>query len=82
MKYIITEEQNLRLKLIRRDQAIKELISLYSKRPLTNFHMVLEQIVVNLSNTFGIGWESKTFYFLKSYIKENYSDYIKTELKK
>ena len=82
MKFIITEEQNVKLRVIRRDAEIKELISKFSKRPLTNFHMVLEMLVVELSNIFKIDDESEIYYWLKSYIKDNYSDFIKKELKR
>jgi len=82
MKFIITEEQNVKLRVIRRDAEIKELISKFSKIPLTNFYMVLEMVVAELSNIFNIDDESEIYYWLKSYIKDNYSDFIKKELKR
>lgn len=84
MKYIITESQNFIHKAVRRDEEIKELISKLCKRPRTNYHMVIEQVFVELCNEFGIDLDdekqSPSYLSLKSYIKNTYGELIKKEL--
>jgi hypothetical protein len=84
MKYLITESQNFILKAVRRDEEIKELISKLCKRPLTNYHLVMDQVFVELCNEFGIDLgdekQSPSYLSLKSYIKNTYGELIKKEL--
>ena len=84
MKIIITESQNFILKAVRRDEEIRELISKLCKRPRTNYHMVIEQVFVELCNKFGIDLDDKkpspSYLSLKSYIKNAYGELIKKEL--
>ena len=84
MKYIITERQEEYLErwskfrrfMMRRDTEIKELISIYSKRPRTNPAMVLENVLVKLANDNYIDSEGELFQWVYFYLQDNYYDYI------
>jgi hypothetical protein len=84
MKIIITESQNFIIRVVRRDEEIRELISKLCKRPKTNYHMVIEQVFVELCNEFGIDFDDKkqlpSYLSLKSYIKNAYGELIKKKL--
>jgi len=88
MKYIITEEQKNYLEeferfrrfMFRRDTEITNLILKFSKRPLTNFHMVVEQVAVEMSNIYHIDFETQPFRWLNKFIEDNYGEFIKSEL--
>lgn len=84
MKYLITEQQNdylerwkqFRTLMLRRDGVIKELISKYAKRPRTNPYAILENVVVELTNTINIDNEDELFDWVYLYVKDNYSELI------
>jgi hypothetical protein len=84
MKIIITESQNFILKAVRRDEEIRKLISKFCKRRRTNYHFVMNEVLVELSNEFGIDLDDEkqlpSYLSLKSYIKNNYGELIKKEL--
>jgi len=84
MKIIITESQNFILKAVRRDEEIRKLISKFCKRRRTNYHFVMNEVLVELSNEFGIDLDDdkqlSSYLSLKSYIKNNYGELIKKEL--
>lgn len=84
MKYLITESQNFILKALRRDEEIRKLISKFCKRPHTNYHLVMDQVLVELCNEFGIDLndekQSPSYLSLKSFIKNTYGELIKKEL--
>ena len=84
MKIIITESQNFILKAVRRDEEIRELISKFCKRRRTNYHFVMNEVLVELSNEFGIDLDDEkqlpSYLSLKSYIKNTYGELIKKEL--
>jgi len=88
MKYIITEEQKNYLEefekfsrfMRRRDTEIINLILRFSKRPLTNFYMVVGQVAAEMSNIYHIDDETQPFRWLKEFIKDNYGEFIKSEL--
>ena len=90
MKFIITEKQEEYLErwskfqrfMMRRDTEIKELISIYSKRPRTNPAMVLENVLVKLANDNYIDSEGELFQWLYHYLRDNYRDYVKQEFEK
>lgn len=76
MKYIITESQNIRLQLLRRDMKIKNLISKYIERTRTNPVMVGGIVIAELSNELGVDNDSPDFDLIASFIRKNYTDYI------
>ena len=84
MKYLITEHQNdylerwkrFRILMLRRDGVIKELISKYAKRPRTNPYAILENVVVELTNTMNVDNEGELFDWIYLYVKDNYSELI------
>jgi hypothetical protein len=84
MRIIITESQNFIIKVARRDEEIRKLISKFCKRPHTNYHLVMDQVLVKLCNEFGIDLDdekqSPSYLSLKSYIKNTYGELIKKEL--
>lgn len=84
MKYLITVSQNFILKALRRDEEIRKLISKFCKRPRTNYHLVIDQVLVKLCNEFGIDLndekQSPSYLSLKSFIKNTYGELIKKEL--
>jgi hypothetical protein len=84
MKIIITESQNFILKAVRRDEEIRKLISKFCKRRRTNYHLVMNEVLVELSNEFGIDLDDEkqltSYLSLKSYIKNTYGELIKQEL--
>ena len=84
MKIIITESQNFILKAVRRDEEIRKLISKFCKRRRTNYHFVMDEVLVELSNEFGIDLDDEkqlpSYLSLKSYIKNTYGELIKQKL--
>ena len=84
MKIIITESQNFILKAVRRDEEIRKLILKFCKRPRTNYHLVMDKVLVELSNEFGIDLDDEeqlpSYLSLKSYIENTYGELIKKEL--
>ena len=84
MKIIITESQNFILKAVRRDEEIRKLISKFCKRRQTNYHFVMDEVLVELSNEFGIDLDDEkqlpSYLSLKSYIENTYGELIKQEL--
>ena len=84
MKYLITEQQNdylerwtrFRILMLRRDGVIRELISKYTKRPRTNPYAILENVVVELTNTMNVDNEGELFDWIYLYVKDNYSELI------
>ena len=84
MKYIITERQEEYLKrfekfkkfMKRRDKDIKELILKFSNRPRTNPEMVLDNVLVELTNINKIDSEDDLFQWVYFYLQDNYYDYI------
>lgn len=90
MKYILTETQEEYLKkwnkfqrfMVRRDAEIKELISKLSKRPLTNLHMVMSNVIAELANELEIDENDDRFDWIHIYLYDNYRDYGENEVYK
>lgn len=84
MKIIITESQNFIIKAVRRGEEIIKLISKFCKRPRTNYHLVMNQVLVELCNEFGINLDDEkrlpSYLSLSSYIKNTYGELIKKKL--
>ena len=62
--------------MLRRDGVIRELISKYTKRPRTNPYAILENVVVELTNTMNVDNEGELFDWIYLYVKDNYSELI------